>query len=185
MKYHVMLNHVVTAPGCIHALIARFRGPTWGPSGAARTQVGPMLAPWTLLSGWLCARQQHQKDTVVLQCAPPQTLTWPNADSLSTWSLENNISETSTKIHHITLEMSSAKWWPFSWGLSVLVFWYFVCKSGNQHGFCYAALSIPCHMKYMLFVVMFVLTVSVSLDISMSSAMQPWVYPVIWNICYL
>ena len=25
--------------------------PTWGPSGADRTQVGPMLAPWTLLSG--------------------------------------------------------------------------------------------------------------------------------------
>ena len=33
--------------------IARFMGPTWGPSGADRTQMGPMLAPWTLLSGWL------------------------------------------------------------------------------------------------------------------------------------
>ena len=32
-------------------LIARFMGPTWGPSGADRTQVGPILAPWTLLSG--------------------------------------------------------------------------------------------------------------------------------------
>ena len=32
-------------------LIARFMGPTWGPSGADRTQVGPMLAPLTLLSG--------------------------------------------------------------------------------------------------------------------------------------
>ena len=31
--------------------IARFMGPTWGPSGADKTQVGPMLAPWTLLSG--------------------------------------------------------------------------------------------------------------------------------------
>ena len=31
--------------------IARFMGPTWGPSGADRTQVGPMLAPRTLLSG--------------------------------------------------------------------------------------------------------------------------------------
>ena len=27
--------------------------PTWGPSGADRTQVGPMLAPWTLLSGFV------------------------------------------------------------------------------------------------------------------------------------
>ena len=34
-----------------HFLIARFMGPTWGPSGTDRTQVGPMLAPWTLLSG--------------------------------------------------------------------------------------------------------------------------------------
>ena len=33
------------------SLIVRFMGPTWGPSGADRTQVGPMLALWTLLSG--------------------------------------------------------------------------------------------------------------------------------------
>ena len=32
-------------------LKARFMGPTWGPSGADRTQVGHMLAPWILLSG--------------------------------------------------------------------------------------------------------------------------------------
>ena len=29
------------------SLIARFMGSTWGPSGADRTQVGPMVAPWT------------------------------------------------------------------------------------------------------------------------------------------
>ena len=29
----------------------KFIGPTWGPSGADRTKVGTMLAPWTLLSG--------------------------------------------------------------------------------------------------------------------------------------
>ena len=32
-------------------LITRFMGPTWGPSGTDWSQVGPMLAPWTLLSG--------------------------------------------------------------------------------------------------------------------------------------
>ena len=32
--------------------VARFMGPTWGPPGTDRTQVGPMLAPWTLLSGY-------------------------------------------------------------------------------------------------------------------------------------
>ena len=35
--YHCMQNSKVS-------LIARFVGPTWGPSGADRTQVGPMLA---------------------------------------------------------------------------------------------------------------------------------------------
>ena len=33
------------------APIARFMGPTWGPPGSCRPQVGPMLDPWTLLSG--------------------------------------------------------------------------------------------------------------------------------------
>ena len=39
------------SPCMMTPLIARFMGPTWGPSGADRTQVGPMLAPWTLLFG--------------------------------------------------------------------------------------------------------------------------------------
>ena len=33
------------------ALIARSMGPTWGRTGDDRTQMGPMLALWTLLSG--------------------------------------------------------------------------------------------------------------------------------------
>ena len=32
--------------------------PTWGPSGADRTQVGPMLAPWTLLSEYGISKPQ-------------------------------------------------------------------------------------------------------------------------------
>ena len=35
-------------------------GPAWGSSGADRTQVGPMLAPWTLLSRIPCI--QHQSE---------------------------------------------------------------------------------------------------------------------------
>ena len=31
--------------------IAEFMGPTWGPPGSCRLQMGPMLAPWTLQSG--------------------------------------------------------------------------------------------------------------------------------------
>ena len=31
--------------------IAKYLAPTWGPPGSCRPQMGPMLAPWTLLSG--------------------------------------------------------------------------------------------------------------------------------------
>ena len=33
--------------------IARLMGPTWGPPGSCQPQMGPMLAPWTLLSEML------------------------------------------------------------------------------------------------------------------------------------
>ena len=31
--------------------IAKFMGPTWGSHGSCQPQMGPMLVPWTLLSG--------------------------------------------------------------------------------------------------------------------------------------
>ena len=45
------------ALGCPQIHVAQFMGPTWDPPGADRTQVGPMLAPWTLLSGSSSTRQ--------------------------------------------------------------------------------------------------------------------------------
>ena len=49
--------HPAENSGCnclsLPSQITRFMRPTWGPAGADRTQVGPMLAPWTLLSGML------------------------------------------------------------------------------------------------------------------------------------
>ena len=49
-----------TSAGCtmicpLIFLIARSMGPTWGPSGADRSQVGPMMATWTLQTG-ICLR---------------------------------------------------------------------------------------------------------------------------------
>ena len=38
--------------GEIRTQIAKFKGPTWGPPGSCRPQMGPTLAPWTLLSGY-------------------------------------------------------------------------------------------------------------------------------------
>ena len=36
-----------------HSQLANFMGPTWRPPGSCRPQTGPMLAPWTLLSGFI------------------------------------------------------------------------------------------------------------------------------------
>ena len=42
------------------AQIAKFMGPTWGAPGSCRPQMGPMLVPWTLLSGWVSCHQSKQ-----------------------------------------------------------------------------------------------------------------------------
>ena len=42
----LLCDHVV-----VDAQIAKFTGPTWGPPGSCQPQMGPMLVPWTLLSG--------------------------------------------------------------------------------------------------------------------------------------
>ena len=42
---NVSLNRAMTSQ------IAKLMGPTWGPPGSCQPQMGPMLAPWTLLSG--------------------------------------------------------------------------------------------------------------------------------------
>ena len=53
------------------SLIARFMGPTWGPSGAARTQVGPILVPWTMQSGMYCLQRVP---CAVIKAAPLNAL---------------------------------------------------------------------------------------------------------------
>ena len=42
---------ILQSNALIRPQIAKFKGPTWGPPGSCRPQMGPMLAPWTLLSG--------------------------------------------------------------------------------------------------------------------------------------
>ena len=42
--------------------ITTFMGPTWGPPGSCRRQMGPMLATWTLLSGKFSATKIAHSD---------------------------------------------------------------------------------------------------------------------------
>ena len=43
---------VIILPQRINTQIATFMGPAWGLPGSSRPQMGPMLVPWTLLSGY-------------------------------------------------------------------------------------------------------------------------------------
>ena len=49
----VVVTFIEQSSHCSISQIARFMGPTWGLPESCRSQVGPMLAPWTLLSGIL------------------------------------------------------------------------------------------------------------------------------------
>ena len=49
------------------SLIARFMGPTWGPAGADRTQVGPMWATWTLLSVYMDLNDVIEKSEFMIK----------------------------------------------------------------------------------------------------------------------
>ena len=54
--HHILSSHVscrLWLMSVMNILIAKFMGPTWGPPGSCWPQMGPMLAPWTLLSGYV------------------------------------------------------------------------------------------------------------------------------------
>ena len=40
----------------LYTQITKFMGPTWGPPGSCWPQIGPVSAPWTLLSGYVQMR---------------------------------------------------------------------------------------------------------------------------------
>ena len=52
------------------ALITRLVWPTWGPPGSCRSQVGPMLAPWTMLSWRPSDAIWYHKSGSILTAAP-------------------------------------------------------------------------------------------------------------------
>ena len=55
------------------SLIAKFMGPTWGPPGSCRPQMGPMSAPWNLLSGMTFQNRCAVMLTPLLSAAAPWT----------------------------------------------------------------------------------------------------------------
>ena len=86
-------------------------GPTWGPSGADRTQVVPILAPWTLLSGI----RSKTPCMFYAHCIPKRI----------------NKSINSGAVDKICDIMQTVIWNMSSWIMKILKFWfnhyYFVC----------------------------------------------------------
>ena len=67
--------------------IAKFMGPTWGPPGSWRPQMGPMLGPWTLLSGIASDGVSHHRPPYWLPC-----LSWYLLNNFGLVGLQQNIS---------------------------------------------------------------------------------------------
>ena len=73
LKRKALLRYTpMTYGDCGPPLIGRFMGPTWGLPGTDRTQVGPMWATWTLLSGYYTPVVQHQTS-----CSRLRGVGWP------------------------------------------------------------------------------------------------------------
>ena len=70
-----------------HTKVTKFMGPTWGPPGSSRPQMGPMLAPWTLLSMYDCPNSRV-----------------PNLKNISvdlSYVITNDIYKTETRAHNL------------------------------------------------------------------------------------
>ena len=63
-------NTEKTSPEARTSQIARIMGPTWGPPGSCRPQLGLMWAPWTLLSGMVLTLYSPALDKLVNSVFP-------------------------------------------------------------------------------------------------------------------
>ena len=74
----------LTVQRCISSQIANFRGPTWGPPGSCRPQMGPTLAPETLLPGLLTTVDPFGR-TILVSLLPRKGCLWTSCDSTCLW----------------------------------------------------------------------------------------------------
>ena len=77
-------------------------GPTWGPPGSCRPQMGPTLARWTLLSGEYCIHHGHGKDTSQILNKQPNNSGFFSTelrDMFCVYFEENWLSSNKTQLH--------------------------------------------------------------------------------------
>ena len=95
--------HVQCAWLCNISQIAKFMGPTWGPPGSCRPQMGPMLAPWTLLSGLFISVARQTGNSVLFLSVLYWTLCAVLEILLYTYISILSIQPDFNHVHHILL----------------------------------------------------------------------------------
>ena len=111
---HLNLGTRIT-PEChkivlIHRLCtryARFMGPTWDPPGSCRPQMGPMLAPWILLSGILQMWIENSRLFIVIHL-PPGIYIQNNI--VTSWKLFRSCNHSKKKKHYDIMTQESVSW---------------------------------------------------------------------------
>ena len=97
--------------GLVQALEASFMGPTWGPPGADRTQVGPMWATRKLLSG-ICSTSSVLAMVILQSCTKPSIL-WTFIIYLtrsSQFSIVKHLERSWTSLWDITYKTIQSIW---------------------------------------------------------------------------
>ena len=69
--------------------ITKFLGPTWDPPGSYRPQMGPMLAPWTLLSGCELYFMRYTAAFYEIYSSSSYDITWHDLYLCVCWWHEN------------------------------------------------------------------------------------------------
>ena len=101
----------------ISTQIAKFMGPTWGPPGSCRPQMGPILAPWILLT---------RKSFIVLPGSEPGHCI------KEYWHIANPTSDNKTRVYHEkkSISMNGHIWRGFNSliYLSIVAYLFYVKK---------------------------------------------------------
>ena len=102
--------------------IANFMGPTWGPPWSCRTQMSPMLAPWTLLQGRRVSRDKN--GCLASDPRTSRSSRWTVGAKL--WTINSRTTDGAQKIHFLLTERRTfwlpmarrSSCWPFGHTIS-------------------------------------------------------------------
>ena len=97
-----------------HTLIARFMRSTWGPPGDDRTQMGPILAPFTLLSGHLFSSSQaasYLQGSIMIRFLPRPTCTVTSFYWIHPWHMHSSYLSNGMLKRWLKCKMPNSSWY--------------------------------------------------------------------------